>query len=67
HALVHYKSLIHLFDVPNGLCTSITESKHITTVKKPWCCSNKYNALRQILQTNQCTSQLAAACAGFKA
>ncbi|KIK77144.1 hypothetical protein PAXRUDRAFT_17693 [Paxillus rubicundulus Ve08.2h10] len=36
HSLVHYKSLIWLFGALNGLCTSITESKHITTVKRPW-------------------------------
>ncbi|KIK73959.1 hypothetical protein PAXRUDRAFT_57492, partial [Paxillus rubicundulus Ve08.2h10] len=36
HSLVHYESLICLFGAPNGLCTSITESKHITAVKKPW-------------------------------
>ncbi|KAI5985780.1 hypothetical protein EDD15DRAFT_2390119 [Pisolithus albus] len=36
HSLVHYEALICLFGAPNGLCTSITESKHITAVKKPW-------------------------------
>ncbi|KIK23783.1 hypothetical protein PISMIDRAFT_10595 [Pisolithus microcarpus 441] len=33
HAMKHYPDLIHLFGVPNGLCTSITESKHIDAVK----------------------------------
>ena len=36
HSLVHYEALIRLFGAPNGLCTTITESKHITAVKKPW-------------------------------
>ncbi|KAF9218842.1 hypothetical protein BS17DRAFT_770426 [Gyrodon lividus] len=58
HLLTHYKVLIHLFGAPNGLCTSITEFKHITAVKKPWQWSNKYNALGQILQMNQHLSQL---------
>ncbi|KIK17376.1 hypothetical protein PISMIDRAFT_45620, partial [Pisolithus microcarpus 441] len=67
HALVHYETLIHLFGAPNGLCTSITESKHITVVKKPWYHLNKHNALSQILQTNQHISQLVAAHADFEA
>ncbi|KAI6096718.1 hypothetical protein F5141DRAFT_1190959 [Pisolithus sp. B1] len=67
HALVHYEMLICLFSAPNGLCTSITESKHIAAVKKPWHHSNKHNALSQILQTNQCISQLAAAHVDFEA
>ncbi len=33
HAMVHYLSLIRLFGAPNGLCSSITESKHIKAVK----------------------------------
>ncbi|KIK80513.1 hypothetical protein PAXRUDRAFT_15746 [Paxillus rubicundulus Ve08.2h10] len=35
HSLLHYEDLIRLFGAPNGLCTSIMESKHITVVKKP--------------------------------
>ncbi|KAF8833748.1 hypothetical protein BDN67DRAFT_992789 [Paxillus ammoniavirescens] len=67
HSLIHYESLICLFGAPNGLCTSITESKHIMAVKKPWQHSNKHNALGQMLQTHQCLSQLAAAHADFEA
>ncbi|KAF9218523.1 hypothetical protein BS17DRAFT_798537 [Gyrodon lividus] len=67
HSLIHYKSLIRLFGAPNVLCTSITESKHIMAVKKPWWHSNKHNALGQMFQTNQCLSQLAAARANFEA
>ncbi|KAI6095577.1 hypothetical protein EDD16DRAFT_1691590 [Pisolithus croceorrhizus] len=67
HSLVHYGALIHLFGAPNGLCMSITESKHIVAVKRPWWQSSKHNALGQILWTNQHLTQLAAACADFEA
>ena len=67
HALVHYALLIHLFGALNGLCTSITESKHITAVKKPWRQSNKHKAIGQMLQTNQRLSFLAASRANFEA
>ncbi|KAI5982905.1 hypothetical protein EDD15DRAFT_2391024 [Pisolithus albus] len=67
HSLVHYGALIRLFGAPNGLCTSITESKHITAVKKPWRRSSKHNALGQILRTNQRLTQLAAARADYEA
>ncbi|KAF7776576.1 hypothetical protein Agabi119p4_4969 [Agaricus bisporus var. burnettii] len=53
HSLLHYRSLIEEFGAPGGLCSSITESRHITAVKKPWRRSNRYNALGQMLQTNQ--------------
>ena len=36
HALMHYIHSIRLFGSPNGLCSSITESKHIKAVKEPW-------------------------------
>src|ERR1700733_14912259 len=50
HALPHYLSSIPLFGSPNGLCSSITESKHIKAVKEPWRRSSRYKALKQILQ-----------------
>ena len=53
HSLKHYIRSIRLFGSPNGLCSSITESKHIPAVKKPWRRSNRYNALSQMLRTNQ--------------
>ncbi|KAI9434179.1 hypothetical protein H4582DRAFT_2081203 [Lactarius indigo] len=37
HSLVHYWRQVEDFGAPGGLCSSITESRHITTVKKPWC------------------------------
>ncbi|EMD32852.1 hypothetical protein CERSUDRAFT_68528 [Gelatoporia subvermispora B] len=61
HALVHYARLIRLFGAPNGLCSSITESKHIPAVKEPWRRSSKYKALGQMLVTNQRIDKLAAA------
>jgi hypothetical protein len=66
HALMHYPKLIREYGAPNGLCSSITESKHIKAVKKPWRRSNRYNALGQMLTTNQRLDKLAAAQADFK-
>ena len=40
HALKHFHYAIQFFGSPNGLCSSITESKHIKAVKKPWCRSS---------------------------
>ena len=40
HSLKHYHKLIRWFGVPNGVCSSITESQHITAVKEPWHWSN---------------------------
>ena len=50
HALSHYYYAIQLFGSPNGLCSSITESKHIKAVKEPWRRSNRFHALIQMLQ-----------------
>ncbi|KAF8225293.1 hypothetical protein L208DRAFT_1019828, partial [Tricholoma matsutake] len=36
HALKHFYNSIHLFSSPNGLCSSITESKHIKAMKESW-------------------------------
>jgi hypothetical protein len=59
--MVHYAPLIRLFAAPNGICTSITESKHIRAVKEPWRRSSRNNALFQMLTTNQRLDQLTAA------
>lgn len=67
HALVHYISVIQMFGSPNGLCSSITESKHIKAVKEPWRRSNHYNALGQMLLTNQRNDKLAASTVDFVA
>ena len=50
HALKHFYKSIHFFGSPNGLCSSITESKHIKAVKEPWRRSNRYRALIQMLR-----------------
>jgi len=60
HALFHYCCHIEDFGAPGGLCSSITESCHITAVKKPWRHSNRYQALGQMLTINQCLDKLAA-------
>ncbi|EKM75692.1 hypothetical protein AGABI1DRAFT_102708 [Agaricus bisporus var. burnettii JB137-S8] len=61
HSMVHYPYLIRAFGAPNGLCSSITESKHIKAVKEPYRRSNRYEALGQMLITNQRNDKLAAA------
>jgi hypothetical protein len=60
HSMDHYLRLIRAFGSPNGLCSSITESKHIKAVKEPWRRSSHYKALGQMLLTNQRLSKLAA-------
>ena len=65
HSLLHYRSLIQMFGAPNGICSSITESKHIKAVKEPWHHSSKNNALGQMLLTNQHLDKLAAAWVEF--
>ncbi|KAF8233253.1 hypothetical protein L208DRAFT_1163801, partial [Tricholoma matsutake] len=52
------------FGVPNGLCSSITESKHIKAIKEPWQHSSCNEPL-QMLLTNQQLDKLAAACVNF--
>ncbi|KIK20653.1 hypothetical protein PISMIDRAFT_105362, partial [Pisolithus microcarpus 441] len=66
HSMKHYKQLIQLFGTPNGLCSSITESKHVKAVKKPYWCTNKYHALGQMLLINQHLDKLAASQVDFK-
>ena len=61
HSTNHYPEMIRLFGAPNGLCSSITESKHIKAVKEPWRRSNHHKPLKQILFTNQHLDKLAAA------
>jgi hypothetical protein len=65
HSLIHYIKLIWAFGAPNGLCSSITESKHIKAVKEPWRCSSCFDALSQMLLTNQWLDKLAASRVDF--
>jgi len=59
HSLKHYPHQIYEFGAPGGLCSSITESRHITAVKRPWRRSNHHEALGQMLLTNQRLDKLA--------
>jgi hypothetical protein len=62
HALIHYVASIREFGSPNGLCSSITESKHIDAVKKPWRRSGRNGyALKSILDINTRLRKLTAA------
>lgn len=65
HSLVHYIALIRSFGAPNGLCASLTESKHIKAVKEPWRRSSRFEALGQMLLTNQRLDKLAASRVDF--
>ena len=66
HSIVHYNRLIRYFGAPNGICTSITENKHIEAVKRPWRRSNRYNAISQMLTTNTRLDKLRASRLSFK-
>lgn len=65
HSMVHYIDRIWKFGAPNGLCSSITESRHITAIKEPWRRSNRFEALGQMLLTNQRLDKLAASRVSF--
>ncbi|KAF9779591.1 hypothetical protein BJ322DRAFT_1101760 [Thelephora terrestris] len=65
HALTHYRHHIEKFGALNGLSSSITESKHITAVKKPWRQSSHYEALGQMLTINTRNDKLNAARVDF--
>lgn len=67
HSLKHYLSLIRAFGAPNGICSSITENKHIKAVKEPWRRSSRFDALGQMLLTNQRLDKLSAARVDFRA
>ncbi|KAF8338581.1 hypothetical protein F5887DRAFT_1077678 [Amanita rubescens] len=60
HSLQHYHRHIMQFGAPEGLSTSITESKHIDAVKKPWRHTNHFEELKQMLLINQRMDKLAA-------
>jgi hypothetical protein len=65
YSLIHYHKLIRAFGAPNGLCLSITESKHIKAVKEPWRRLSRFEALSQMLLTNQRLDKLADSCVDF--
>ena len=66
HSLKHFIQMIWAFGAPNRLCSSITESKHIKAVKKPYRRSSHYEALGQMLLINQRLDKLAAARVDFQ-
>ena len=66
HSLMHFIQMIQAFGAPSGLCLSITESKHIKVVKKPYRQSSCYKALGQILLINQRVDKLAASRVDFQ-
>ena len=59
--------MIHEFGAPNGLFSSITESKHIKAIKEPWRHSSHFEALGQMILTNQRLDKLVAARVDFRA
>lgn len=65
HALKHYPRSIRLFGSPNGLCSSMTEAKHIKAVKEPWRRSGRHKALVQVLRTNCRMDKMASARRAF--
>ena len=65
HSMVHYAHLIREFSAPNRLCSSITESRHITAVKEPWRRSNHFEPLIQMMVTNQRLDKLTSARTNF--
>ena len=66
HSIMHYVFLTIMFGAPNGLCSSMTEAKHIKAVKQPWHRSNHHQPLGQMLLTNQRLDKLAAARRDFE-
>lgn len=67
HSMTHYHDLIQEFGAPNGLCSSITESKHIKAVKEPYRRSSRFNEIGQMILTNQRLDKLAASRVDFVA
>ncbi|KZT06391.1 uncharacterized protein LAESUDRAFT_737090 [Laetiporus sulphureus 93-53] len=66
HSLIHYTLLVWMYGAPNGLCSSITESMHIRAVKEPWRRSSRFEALGQMLLTNQRLDKLSASRVDFE-
>ena len=66
HSLQHYVHLVQEYGSPNGICSSITENKHIKAVKKPWRQLSRWQAMCQMFINNQCMDKLAAPCTLFK-
>ncbi|KIO01105.1 hypothetical protein M404DRAFT_151171, partial [Pisolithus tinctorius Marx 270] len=65
HVMKHYYYLICQFGAPNGLCSLITESKHIKAIKWPYRRTNCFQVLSQMLLINQRLNKLIAAHTDF--
>lgn len=65
HALVHYVAAIQKFGSPNGLCSSITESKHIEAVKRTWRRSSRDTPIGEMVRSLTRSSKMAAASVEF--
>ncbi len=61
HALIHYIQAIEMFGSPNGLCSSITESKHIDAVKRIWRASSRRTPIAEMVRHLARRSKMAAA------
>ena len=64
--MTHYRVHIENFGTPSDLCTSTPKSKHKPAVKRPWRRSNRCEALKQMLLTNERNDKLASAYVDFK-
>ena len=62
----YYIHLIQEYGSLNGICSSIMENKHIKAVKEPWRISSKWQAMHQMLISNQHMDKLAASHTLFK-
>jgi hypothetical protein len=67
HSMKHFKPGLFLFGSGNGICTSITENKHIAAVKEPWRRSSKNKPMLEMLKTISRLNKLSAARAYFGA
>lgn len=59
HGLSHFPLLIPSFGAPNGLCSSITELRHVKAVKRTWRRSSRFKAIVQMLHAILCLEKLA--------
>ena len=59
--MVHYVESIRKFGSPNGLCSSITESRHITAVKETWRRSSRHEPIDRMVRCLTRLSKIAAA------
>ncbi len=61
HSLAHYVPSIEKFGSPNGLCSSITKSKHIAAVKEVWRRSSRHEPIQQMVRTLEHKTKMSAA------